>query len=226
MGMQLPPDEFACEELPWAELPGEELAGEGFACAGLSICAKRGFRKIISSAWASQIAAAVSNNTKPVFFIVDLQDWRVGRGDTVAQHDADTTIMTLACLSPEEIRNGRNPAASYEAQSLPRHSHRIELGTSKGFPGTIHARFANCTHAVSQQKKLSPQIKSSGETEPNAMIRLSLALYLVTGLMLAYFGTAAWRLSAVNNIDILGGVPTAPHTGWSTTAATAARIKP
>ena len=65
MGMQLPPDELACEEPPWAELPGEELAGEElegeeFACAGLSICAKRGFRKIISSAWASQIAAAVT----------------------------------------------------------------------------------------------------------------------------------------------------------------------
>jgi hypothetical protein len=46
------------------------------------------------------------------------------------------------------------------------------------------------------------------------MIRLSLALYLVTGLMLAYFGATAWRLSAVNNTDILDGVPTAPHTGW------------
>jgi hypothetical protein len=236
--MQLPPDELACEELPWAELAGEELAGEElageelageelageeFACAGLSICAKRGFRKIISSAWASQIAAAVSNNTKPVFFIVDLQHWRVGRGDTVAHHDADTTIMTLACLSPDEIRNRRNRAASCKAQSLPRHSHRIELGTSKGFPGTIHARFATYAHAVSQQKKLSTQIKSSGETEPNAMIRLSLALYLVTGLMLAYFSTTAWRLSAVNNTDVLGGLPTAPHTGWSTTAARSSR---
>jgi hypothetical protein len=59
------------------------------------------------------------------------------------------------------------------------------------------------------------------------MTRLSLALYLVTGLMLtAYFGTTAWRLSAVNNTDILGSLPTAPHTGWSTTAASAARIKP
>jgi hypothetical protein len=84
----------------------------------------------------------------------------------------------------------------------------------RGFPGIIHARFANRTDAASQQKKLSPQIKSSGETEPNVMIRLSLALYLVTGLMLAYFGTTAWRLSAANNSDILGGVPTAPHTGW------------
>jgi hypothetical protein len=46
------------------------------------------------------------------------------------------------------------------------------------------------------------------------MIRLSLALYFVTGLMLAYFGTTAWRLSGVNNTDILSGVPTAPHTGW------------
>lgn len=56
------------------------------------------------------------------------------------------------------------------------------------------------------------------------MIRLSLALYLVTGLMLAYFGTTAWRLlSPVNNTDVLGGLPTAPHTGWSTTAS---RIKP
>jgi hypothetical protein len=45
------------------------------------------------------------------------------------------------------------------------------------------------------------------------MIRLSLALYLVTGLMLAYFGATAWRLSA-NNTDILDRVPTAPHTGW------------
>jgi hypothetical protein len=75
-------------------------------------------------------------------------------------------------------------------------------------------RGSRTTHAVFQQKKLSPQIKSSGETEPNAMIRLSLALYLVTGLMLAYFGTTAWRWSAVNNPDILRGVPTAPPTGW------------
>jgi len=55
------------------------------------------------------------------------------------------------------------------------------------------------------------------------MIRLSLALYLVTGLMLDYFGTTAWRLSAVNNPDVLGGLPTGPHTGWSTTAARSSR---
>jgi hypothetical protein len=109
IGMQLPPDEFACEELPWAELPGEELAGEGFACAGLSICAKCWFRKIISSAWAPQIAATVNNNTKPVFFIVDLQDWRVGRGDTVAQHDAHHNYdarVSFSGRNPEPARSG------------------------------------------------------------------------------------------------------------------------
>jgi hypothetical protein len=51
------------------------------------------------------------------------------------------------------------------------------------------------------------------------MNRLSVALFVVTGLMLtAYFGTAAWRLSAVSNNDILDGLPSVPHTGWSTTA--------
>jgi hypothetical protein len=139
--------------------------------------------------------------------------------------------MTLACLCFDEIRNRRSPVTSYEAQSLPRHSQGIESGIPKGFPGTIHARFATSARAVCQQKKLSPQIKSDGETEPNVMTRLSLALYVVTGLMLtAYFGTTAWRLSTVDdNTDVLGSLaslPTAPHTGWSTTAATAARIKP
>jgi len=51
------------------------------------------------------------------------------------------------------------------------------------------------------------------------MNRLSVALFVVTGLMLtAYFGTAAWRLSTASNADILDGLPSVPHTGWSTTA--------
>jgi hypothetical protein len=51
------------------------------------------------------------------------------------------------------------------------------------------------------------------------MNRLSVALFVVTGLMLtAYFGTTAWRLSTVSTPDILGGLPSAPHTGWSTAA--------
>jgi hypothetical protein len=51
------------------------------------------------------------------------------------------------------------------------------------------------------------------------MNRLSLALFAVTGLILtAYFGATAWRLSTVSSTDILGGLPSAPHTGWSTAA--------
>jgi len=51
------------------------------------------------------------------------------------------------------------------------------------------------------------------------MNRLSVALLVVTGLMLtAYFGATAWQLSAVSNSDILGSLPSAPHTGWSTAA--------
>jgi hypothetical protein len=56
------------------------------------------------------------------------------------------------------------------------------------------------------------------------MTRLSLALYVVTGLMLtAYFGTTAWRLSAVGNTDVLGSLPSALPTGWNTATA---RIRP
>jgi hypothetical protein len=52
------------------------------------------------------------------------------------------------------------------------------------------------------------------------MNRLSVALFVVTALMLTgYFGTIAWRLSAVSNADILDSLPSAPHTGWSTAAS-------
>ena len=52
------------------------------------------------------------------------------------------------------------------------------------------------------------------------MNRLSVALFVVTGLVLtAYVGTTAWRLSAISTIDIVGSLPSAPHTGWSTTSA-------
>jgi hypothetical protein len=51
------------------------------------------------------------------------------------------------------------------------------------------------------------------------MNRLSVALFVVTGLVLtAYFGTTAWRLSAAGNADILGSIPPALPTGWNTTA--------
>lgn len=51
------------------------------------------------------------------------------------------------------------------------------------------------------------------------MNRLSVALFVVTGLMLtAYFGTTAWRLSEAGSADVLDGVPPALHTGWNTAA--------
>jgi hypothetical protein len=67
--MQLPLDAFACEELPWAEPFADEPAGDELADEELA----GGMFGRASSPWAPQIAATVSNNTKPVFFIVDLQ---------------------------------------------------------------------------------------------------------------------------------------------------------
>jgi hypothetical protein len=51
------------------------------------------------------------------------------------------------------------------------------------------------------------------------MNRLSLALFVATGLMLtAYFGTTAWRLSELSTTDIMDGVPSALQTGWRAAA--------
>jgi hypothetical protein len=48
------------------------------------------------------------------------------------------------------------------------------------------------------------------------MNRLSVALFVVTGLVLTvYFGTTAWQLSAVGNADIAGSIPL--QTGWIAT---------
>ncbi len=50
------------------------------------------------------------------------------------------------------------------------------------------------------------------------MNRLSVALFVVTGLVLTvYFGTTAWQLSAVGNADITGSIPPALPTGWIAT---------
>jgi hypothetical protein len=66
---------------------------------------------------------------------------------------------------------------------------------------------------------IAPDQRGRRDGAKMQMNRLSVALFVVTGLMLtAYFGTAAWRLSAVSNTDILDGLPSVPHTGWSTTA--------
>ena len=88
----------------------------------------------------------------------------------------------------------------------------------KGVPGTI-MRSSRAPHLPIPHQERSLLTSAGGETEPNAMNRLSVALFVVTGLMLtAYFGTAAWRLSTASNADILDGLPSVPHTGWSTTA--------
>jgi len=88
----------------------------------------------------------------------------------------------------------------------------------KGIPGTI-MRSSRAPHLPIPTKKDRPGPARAARRSQMQMNRLSVALFVVTGLMLtAYFGTAAWRLSTASNADILDGLPSVPHTGWSTTA--------